>query len=57
MRFRKTAPPSGEKSSDTSKDDGITWGPKLFWTGMALMLGLFWYVIIYSGGASPHGSY
>lgn len=57
MRFRKTAPPSGEKSSDTSKDDGITWGPKLFWTGMALMLGLFWYVIIYSGGANPHGSY
>jgi len=57
MRFRKAAPPSDEKSLDTSNDDGVTWGPKLFWTALVLMLVLFWYVIIYSGGANPHGSY
>ncbi len=53
-RSGSAAVQSGEKLSN---EDGSTWGPKVFWAGVAFMLGVLWYVIIYSGGANPHGSY
>lgn len=51
-RGGSAAAQSGRKLSN-----GDTWGPKVFWAGVAFMLGVLWYVIIYSGGAGQHGSY
>jgi len=49
---------SGKKEAasgmQVSKADGVTWGPKLFWIVLVLILVFFWWVLIYSGGVTPH---
>ncbi len=43
-----------DKTQATELQDGTTWGPKLFWTILVLMLVFFWWLLIYSGGAEIH---
>lgn len=38
----------------TLKDNGVSWGPRLFWIVLVLILVFFWWVLIYSGGVTPH---
>ncbi len=35
-------------------EDGATWGPKLFWITLVLILVFFWWLLIYSGGVEVH---
>lgn len=45
-----------DKTQTTGSQDGSTWGPKLFWGILVLMLVFFWWLLIYSGGVEiQHG--
>jgi len=45
-----------DKTQTSGSQEGTTWGPKLFWTILVLMLVFFWWLLIYSGGVEiQHG--
>lgn len=56
MSKEKNATGTPTSGMQASKDNGVSWGPKLFWIVLVLILVFFWWVIIYSGGVKPqHG--
>ncbi|HHH49326.1 MAG TPA: hypothetical protein ENK51_10635 [Gammaproteobacteria bacterium] len=43
-----------DKAETPVPDGGATWGPKLFWVTLVLILAFFWWLLIYSGGVEIH---
>jgi hypothetical protein len=43
-----------ETGRRTSSQEETTWGPKLFLGVAVAILTFFWWLLIYSGGVTPH---
>jgi len=43
-----------EQEADGENSPGVTWGPRLFLGVLVALLGFFYWLLIYSGGASGH---
>ena len=46
------APNSNDKDDKNTAE--VTWGPKLFFTTLLVILSFFYWLLIYSGGVTPH---
>ncbi|NOX91303.1 MAG: hypothetical protein GXP18_02290 [Gammaproteobacteria bacterium] len=45
-----------ESTQEHESRDGVSWGPKLFWAVLLVMLVFFWWLLIYSHGIeTKHG--
>lgn len=45
---------TGQEPAATPESAQATWGPKLFIGTLVALLGFFYWLLIYSGGASGH---
>jgi len=43
-----------EREPDEDDSGAVTWGPKLFLGVLVALLGFFYWLLIYSGGATGH---
>ena len=50
----KQNPGNDETGKHTSSQGESTWGPKLFLGTAVAVLAFFWWLLIYSGGVTPH---
>ena len=50
----KQNPEDDEAGKHTASQGETTWGPKLFLGVAAAILAFFWWLLIYSGGVTPH---
>lgn len=49
---------AAEKHDKTTQENisriGVSWGPKLFWATLMVVLVFFWWLLIYSHGVEVH---
>ncbi len=41
------------ESNENTSGDGASWGPKIFWLTLLVILVFFWWLLIYSHGIEP----
>ncbi len=54
--YKNMSPAEKHDNPATARTDhsGVSWGPKLFWLTLVLMLVFFWWLLIYSHGVEVH---